>query len=1053
MLGRFELIKELGRGGFGVVWQARDKELGLDVALKFLPELVARDPESIEDLKREIRRGLKLTHPGIVRVHNFLRDEQLAAIAMELVEGDTLRGRKRAAPSGCLDVRDITHWIAQTCDVLTYVHEVARLVHRDLKPGNLMVTNAGEVKVADFGIASSLSDSLTRMTNTPASGGTLAYMSPQQARGEPPAVTDDIYALGASIYELLTGKPPFFRGDVVLQACEIVPPPMEARRREFGITDKEPIPEIWERVVAACLTKLPETRPQTVREIRALLAADHTVPAPITARGPMPMPTTLPDIGVQPGPSTTRDSRLVDSHRSSSRAAMQLPPSPYTTTPTPLTNTPPRTATTPTYPTAPPPPPPVPPSQAAPSLPPSPYQTSQPYVAPGPYPPQYTPAPPPAKGGGMGWVFGLLAGGVCLLGVCAWVGWKMAEPEAGSSTKTNGTSETRTEQKVVQTVPDSADAEALYRDGLAYENGTGRPMNAAQASVYYQKASDQGHVAAKARLARFLNYGLGVRRDEKKALALAEDAAKKGDPIAANLAAVILRGKRQDGPEVVRAVAYLEGAAQGGSPLAMLNLADHLRFGRGMAKDASRAEDLDRRAFALWQADAAAGNTEAHYWLGLCFEGGRGTTRDLQAAFREYQAAAKVGHPRSLLALALCYNFGYGVTADSNEAISYYQKAVDAGWLDAASMFAYQLASGSLPKDPQRAKGLYEQAIQNGSTEAIYRLGELLYDGDPAVRDEARAVKLFRQAADLDESDGWWRLGLAYENGRGGLAANEAEAFRCYQRAAEQDDRVGLYYVGRALRQGKGTSHDPARARTYLERSATAGLFAAMSELGEMLREGEGGSKDTARAAKLFAQAANGGYAAAQFQYAYSCEFGVGVDQNYGQAAEWYQKAAEQGITAAQSNLGGLYLRGQGVPQDYDKAVELFRKAAAAGNPWGETQLGWAYENGTGVPKDPVEAYSWFMKGAMHGQPAAQLQVGWYLHNGTGVDRDYAAARMWYERSAAQGNPRAFNNLGVLYDGGLGVKVSKAKAIEYYRKAAAAGDELAIQNLKRLGAK
>ena len=1015
VLGRYQLVRELGRGGFGVVWQAHDSELSLDVALKFLPDLVARDPESIEELKREIRRGLRLTHPGIVRVHNFQRDDQLAAIAMELIDGDTLRGRKRSAPDSCLDVADVQPWVSQICDVLTYVHENVRLVHRDLKPGNLMLTRNGEVKVADFGIASSLADSLTRMTNTPASGGTLAYMSPQQARGEPPLVTDDIYALGATFYELLTSKPPFFRGNIALQAAEIIPPPMAARRVEFGILNRAPIPEAWERAVAACLSKHAAARPQSVRELRAMLeAGPNTAPASaggfgrLPAVGSLPPPLPEPD-RTMPGTVITSTERMTATTGYGPATAGSLPP--------PLTSS--------SY-------------SPAPS---APLQQQQ-------LPPPIQYATPPKRI--PVWPF-VIVGTVVLVGFCAWAGWMLAESGPGT-TPAKPVIKPVASTAVVVEPPATNDVEKLYAEGLAFENGTDRALNAAQAATYYQRASDQGHIASTARLARLYNYGFGVRRDEKRARTLAELAAEKGDPVAANLLAVLLRGQRMDGPELMRAVGYLERAAQGGSALAMLNLADHLRSGRGVAKDESRAEDLDRRALAQWKAEAAAGNLEAHYWLGLAYSTGRGTTRDLQAAFREYEVGANGGHPRALQALAECYARGWGVEKNEQLAIANFQKSVDAGWLDAFVVFAQYLSNGTLPRDNARALSLYDQAIANGSTTALFRLGEMLYEGDPALRDDNRAVALFQKAADAGESDGWWRLGLCYETGRG-VAKNESEAFRCYQKAAEQDDFAGLYYVGRAFRYGKGTSHDPARGRTYLERSANAGLWLAMVDLGVMLRLGEGGPKDLPRSAKLFAQAANAGFGPGQFHYGYACEFGLGVDQNQSQAAFWYEKAVAQGLSGAQTNLGIMLLEGRGVEKDIDRAITLFRAASASGEAAGQTQLGQCYFTGTGVKQDYDEAYQWFGKGAAQGFPLAQLNLGWCLHNGYGCERDYAAARGMYEKAAAQGNARAMNNLGVLYLNGLGIKSNRTKATEYFRRAAQAGDDLGAQNLKQFGAK
>ncbi len=984
LFGRYRLEKELGRGGFGVVWLAHDTELGIEVALKFLPDLVARDPEAIEDLKREIRRGLRLTHPGIVRVQNFIRDNELAAIAMEYIDGTTLRQRKLDAPARCLDVDDLRPIVGQLCDVLTYVHDVAKLVHRDLKPGNLMLTRAGEVKVADFGIAGSLADSLTRMTNTPSSGGTLAYMSPQQARGESPAVTDDIYALGATLYELLTGKPPFYRGDIVLQASEIVPPPMTQRRVELGAHEKQPIPEEWERVIAACLAKVPQARPQSTREVRdGLLTVVPPIPRRISqlpAVGALPPPLPSPALPVQ-------IERAPDSQRS---------------TPT---------ATAPTY-----------------------------------YPP-----PAPVKRVPL-WPFAIAAVGIVI--VCAWFGWRLAD---------SGTPDSKTAQKI-DAVPKprpstpapplkaNAGADDFYREGLAFENGAGHSIDATQAAANYQRAADLGHVAAAARLARLLNYGWGVRQDEARALQLAEQAAAQGDPFGANLAAFVLGGSRHSGPDLARSISYLERAVSGGYALAMFNLADRLRTGTGVAKDETRAEDLDRRGVAQLQADAAAGQAEAYYWLGWARAQGRGAPRDLQSAVRSFETGVQLGHPRSMVALADAYASGQGIAEDDLRAAELYRCAAETGWLDALIVNAAQLSTGgALPTDPQRAKSLLEQAIARGSIDALWRLGELLYDS-PVVRDEARAVTLLRQATDANDSEAWWRLGLATEQGRG-TTQNDAEAFRCYMKSATQNNRIGQLYVGRCLRTGKGASLDPPKAREWFERAASAGLFAAMCDLAEMLRDGVGGPRDPVRATRLFATAANGGFAWGQFQYGWACESGQGMDKDEAQAVSWYEKAAAQNLVPAQSQLGTMLLYGRGTEKNVDRGVKLVRTAAEAGNALGQMQLAFCYENGTGVAQNYQEAFQWFTRAAAQGVAGAQLELGWFYHNGYGCTRDYNVARGWYEKAAAQGNPRAFNNLGVLYEGGLGVKASKSKAIEYYRRSAAAGDELAAKNLRNLGVK
>src|SRR5881296_897928 len=156
--------------------------------------------------------------------------------------------------------------MSQLCDALDYAHNYAHIIHRDLKPANLMVNQRSELKVSDFGIARSLGDSMSVITKAGGRSGTLSYMSPQQLEGERSTHVDDIYSLGASVYELLTSKPPFYVGNIDRQIREKIPPAMTERRKEFEI-EAEPIPAVWEEWVAACLAKDPGRRPQSVTDI------------------------------------------------------------------------------------------------------------------------------------------------------------------------------------------------------------------------------------------------------------------------------------------------------------------------------------------------------------------------------------------------------------------------------------------------------------------------------------------------------------------------------------------------------------------------------------------------------------------------------------------------------------------------------------------------------------------------------------------------------------------------------------------------------------------
>jgi serine/threonine protein kinase/Tfp pilus assembly protein PilF len=277
IFGRYTLVKVLGRGGMGIVWLARDEELERDVALKFLPDLMIRDRSVFDQLRGETKRCLELTHPHIVRIHDFVHDERSGCISMEYIDGETLSNLRAEKEQKVFEPDEIADWTSQLCDGLDYAHNRAKIIHCDLKPANLMVNQRGDLKVSDFGIARSLGDSASRLTMEQGRSGTLIYMSPQQLNGERSTHLDDIYSLGATLYELLTSKPPFYSGNIDRQICERVAPSMTERRKELEI---EPalVSKVWEDAVAACLAKDPSRRPQSAAEVaqRLQLAPGQT---------------------------------------------------------------------------------------------------------------------------------------------------------------------------------------------------------------------------------------------------------------------------------------------------------------------------------------------------------------------------------------------------------------------------------------------------------------------------------------------------------------------------------------------------------------------------------------------------------------------------------------------------------------------------------------------------------------------------------------------------------------------------------------------------------
>jgi len=324
VFNRYTLIKTLGRGGMGVVWLARDEELERNVALKFLPELIVHDRAVLGDMKRETRRSLDLTHKNIVRIYDFVHSDQSGCISMEYIDGDTLSNLRADKPHKVFEPHELADWTSQLCDALDYAHNHAKIIHRDLKPANLMVNQRGDLKVSDFGISRSLSDSVSMLTMEQGRSGTLVFMSPQQLDGERGSHLDDIYSFGATMYELITSKPPFSSGNIDRQIREKIPPTMAMRRKDLEI-EGEMMDETWERVIAACLAKDPARRPQSFVEIaqRLEIASPKTVRAeralqpPTTATAvapPIPAPatatatsTTLPPI---PKPGGLNPARL-----------------------------------------------------------------------------------------------------------------------------------------------------------------------------------------------------------------------------------------------------------------------------------------------------------------------------------------------------------------------------------------------------------------------------------------------------------------------------------------------------------------------------------------------------------------------------------------------------------------------------------------------------------------------------------------------------------------------------------------------------------------------
>ncbi|ARJ03811.1 hypothetical protein GCM10010988_24670 [Cnuibacter physcomitrellae] len=258
--GRYELSKRIAIGGMGEVWEATDLVIGRTVAIKILKDEYMGDPGFLERFRAEARHAALVNHEGIANVYDYGEEEGSAYLVMELVPGEalsTILEREHTLPTD--RVLDI---VAQTALALQAAH-AAGLVHRDIKPGNLLITPDGRVKITDFGIAR-IADQVP-LTATGQVMGTVQYLSPEQASGQPASPTTDIYSLGIVAYECLAGRRPFTgESQVAIAMAQIneQPPPLPTT-----------VPEPVRNLVLACIAKKPDERPSSTGNLaRAAMA-------------------------------------------------------------------------------------------------------------------------------------------------------------------------------------------------------------------------------------------------------------------------------------------------------------------------------------------------------------------------------------------------------------------------------------------------------------------------------------------------------------------------------------------------------------------------------------------------------------------------------------------------------------------------------------------------------------------------------------------------------------------------------------------------------------
>ncbi|HZK86750.1 MAG TPA: protein kinase, partial [Syntrophomonas sp.] len=259
--GRYELLEIIGEGGMAKVYKAHCRLLDRIVAIKILKDEFSKDKGFVEKFRTEALSAARINHPNIVNIYDVGQEDDIYYIVMEFVDGKTLK--EVISNEAPLSVEHATDIAIMICDGVHHAHEKG-IIHRDIKPHNILITEHGMVKVADFGVARAISNATITYGNNIV--GSVHYISPEQAKGEPVNRTTDIYSIGCVLYEMLTGRPPFNAESAITVALKHIHDEVPSPRKL-----NSNIPIALEGIILKAMQKSPSQRFSTAEEMRNAL--------------------------------------------------------------------------------------------------------------------------------------------------------------------------------------------------------------------------------------------------------------------------------------------------------------------------------------------------------------------------------------------------------------------------------------------------------------------------------------------------------------------------------------------------------------------------------------------------------------------------------------------------------------------------------------------------------------------------------------------------------------------------------------------------------------
>lgn len=556
-------------------------------------------------------------------------------------------------------------------------------------------------------------------------------------------------------------------------------------------------------------------------------------------------------------------------------------------------------------------------------------------------------------------------------------------------------------------------AELLYREGRALAFGLdGAVVDGVRGFRLLTEATEEGSLEAQAELAwLYLNGCAATRQDVKKAIELAYEPARKGNPFAQTVLANLYGGGQVLFEDIDEVRKYLAESIIGIE-----------RY----------AENGDVRAMTI---------------RGVTYES-KLFGNNYTEAVKWYRKASERKCAKATAQLARCYKYGLGVEKDEKEAERLLQESADQNHvLGITGLAIWREENG----DFKASEALYRRAAEQNDKEAILLLASRHFVGRGVEKNDEEALKWYREGAKYADGLSMYALGSAYQYGNLGLERDEKEAAAWYRRAADVRHAKGMVRLGECYYEGIGVTKNYDEALNWWRKAAEREDGEASGKIGDCYAVGHGVEQSVEEAIKWYRKAAEQGDVEAMTQLGGRYLLGMGVEENREEGIKFLRAASEKNDGFATFLLAGCYWGGLGVETDKAEAVKRYRQAADARCLDATERLGFAYFNGEGVEQDYEEALKWYLISAENGENESSCKscemVARCYEFGYGVEKDLAVSLNWRRRAAELGSAKAANDLGERYFNGADVEQDYALAVEWYRKAAEKEFGPAMRNL------